>query len=225
MIFLCMDVGNVLVKANFTPFKRQLSKTLNIPMEQAQDFLNRTQKLHDLGFTRIADELKDHFKIHSQVIIEELLQYWNDSIDIADYMFDKLLEISQKRELKIALLSNIGFDHVEKLENMFSVGTGHHKNLMPEAIRHFSCHVGARKPSLVYYQSFLQLHPVFKNALYIDDLQENLDASKQFGFKTLRFALDEITGDNYSEPKYSNKMKELEDFILSYPKTKNPRRH
>jgi hypothetical protein len=34
-------------------------------------------------------------------------------------------------------------------------------------------------------------NPEFKGCLYIDDLQENLDTSKQFGFKTFRLALDE----------------------------------
>jgi hypothetical protein len=205
MTKICLDIGNVLVKANFTPFKRKLSQLLNISMEEALDFLNRTQKLHDLGFTRIADELRDHFKIRSQVIIEELMLYWDEVIDRYDIIFDFLDEISDKQQFEIALLSNIGFDHVRRLDQLFE----YQGQTFNGSIKHFSCQVGARKPSLIYYQSFLHLYPEFQNALYIDDLQENLDASKQFNFRTYRFALDEITQENYDA-----KMEELKQFLL-----------
>jgi methionine salvage enolase-phosphatase E1 len=35
------------------------------------------------------------------------------------------------------------------------------------------------------------MHPEFNGCLYIDDIQENLDAAKPFGFKTYRFAINE----------------------------------
>jgi FMN phosphatase YigB (HAD superfamily) len=210
MTYLCLDIGNVLVKTDFKPFLRYLSKTLNITMEESQNFLNRTQKLHDLGFTRIADELHDHFKIRSPVIIEELMNLWNSSIDTADYIFDKLIEISKQRDLKIALLSNIGFDHVGRFEELMKYG---YQNFYRDTEKYFSCHVGARKPSLIYYQSFLQLHSEFQGCGYIDDLQDNLNASENFGFRTFRFALDELVGDNYKEDQWVGKLQALEHFI------------
>jgi len=211
MPYLCLDLGNVLVKADFNQFLRHLSKALNISLEEANDFLSRTQKLHDLGFTRISDELKDHFKIRSPVIIEELLYSWNDIIDTANYVIDRIIALQQTHDLKIALLSNIGFDHVSKLDTIFKFASpaSSYRQFYQDAIKHFSCLVGARKPSLMYYQSFLAMHPEFIGATYIDDLQENLNASQQFGFRTYRFAIDELIGDGIEQ------MTQLENFITN----------
>ena len=62
MIYVAFDVGNVLVHSDFNPFLRQLSKSLNLTLEEATYFMNRTQTLHDLGCTHMADELRDHFR-------------------------------------------------------------------------------------------------------------------------------------------------------------------
>ena len=85
----------------------------------------------------------------------------------------------------MALLSNIGTEHAALMEHSLNVGT-----FFSGAIKHFSCFVGARKPTALFYQSFLLEHPEFYSCLYIDDLQENLDVGKRFGFQTYRFSLD-----------------------------------
>lgn len=203
--YICLDIGNVLVKANFQPFLRKLSKTLNISMEEANHFLNRTQKLHDLGYSRISDELADHFEIRSSVIIEELLQEWAGIVSEASYMLDFFNDLKKESGLKIALLSNIGLDHAGIIEKLLD-----HNGFLDDTVKYFSCFVGSRKPSSLYYQSFLQLHPDWKSCVYIDDLQENLDASKQFSFRTYRFALDEITEDNYQRT-----LEKMKTFIMS----------
>ena len=61
MNYCCLDIGNVLVDVKFKEFLENLSRTLNITVEDAQYFMNRSQKLHDLGLTIMKDELKDHF--------------------------------------------------------------------------------------------------------------------------------------------------------------------
>lgn len=63
MNYVCLDVGNVLVHVDFQIFIRDLSKQLNITLEEAEYFMNRTHALHDMGLTKMADELRDHFKI------------------------------------------------------------------------------------------------------------------------------------------------------------------
>jgi FMN phosphatase YigB (HAD superfamily) len=193
---ICLDIGNVLGHVSFERFLRHLSKTLNITIEEGQYFLNRTQKLHDLGYTFISDELRDHFKIKSSVIIKELLEIWERDVIRFDHLILMWWEkLREKHDLQIALLSNIGFEHAKIVE----------ENHFPKAIKHFSCHVGARKPSALFYQSFLLEHPEFKGCLYVDDLQENLNASKRFGFQTVRLALN--------EEDCEEKMREIEELI------------
>jgi FMN phosphatase YigB (HAD superfamily) len=216
--YVAFDIGNVLVHSTFPDFLKKLSRELNITLEEAEYFMNRTQKLHDLGCTKMGDELRDHFKIRSQVIIEDLIKSWKDIIKPDWYILEKLDRLIKEQHLQVALVSNIGLEHAEQIGGLLGrayslTNGGFYDTAFGGAIKHFSCFVGARKPSLLYYQSFLQLYPEFKGCVYVDDLQENLDASKQFGFQTYHFSLEEL-GDNYSEPRYLEGVKALEDFIL-----------
>jgi FMN phosphatase YigB (HAD superfamily) len=221
MIYCAFDVGNVLVHSDFNPFLKQLSKSLNLTLEEANYFMNRTQQLHDLGCTHMADELRDHFKIKSPVIIEELISQWNEVVTSADYMLEALLDLKEEHNLKIALLSNVGLEHAERMAKVLN-----QDGFFEEAVKHFSCQVGARKPTHLYYQSFLQLHPKWHGCVYVDDLQANLDASKQFGFKPYRLSLEDIRKADDPSEEFSKKMADLEMFILdSNPPQKNPRWH
>ena len=188
MIYCALDIGNVLVLANFEDFIKKLSKTLNITIEEANYFMNRTQKLHDLGLTNMSDELRDHFKIKSPVTIEELIFHWNQVILPNTYIMHLLNELSRDHDIKVALVSNVGLEHAVQMEKTLGFSL-----FFKEAVKFFSCHVGARKPTLLYYHLFLELHPEFKGCVYVDDLAENLEASKQFGFKTFQFSLEEAT--------------------------------
>jgi len=203
-----LDVGNILIISKFDGFLKKLSKTLNITTEEANYFMNRTQKLHDLGYTNMSDELRDHFKIRSQSIIDELTEEWNNVIIPSDFIIDIVNNLSKKYEVKIALLSNVGLEHSKIMQKVLDKG-----DFLKDTIKYFSCYVGARKPSLLYYHTFLQLNPEWVGAAYLDDLQENLDASKQFGFKTFRFSLEDNVGLSTSELKA--KSKEIKNFLIS----------
>jgi hypothetical protein len=150
------------------------------------------------------DELKDKFNVKSPVTIKRLVKAWNDSVMPNLFMLDKLNELRSEHNLQVALLSNIGVEHAEMMEDKLS-----HNGFFPGAIKYFSCFVGARKPSLIYYQSFLLAYPEFKGCLYIDDLQENLNASKQFGFQTYRLSL--------LEHGVEDKINEIKDLIVKSP--------
>lgn len=216
MKFCALDIGNVLVHANFQKFIRQLSKALNITIEEATYFMNRTQKLHDLGLTNMSDELHDHFKIKSQVLMEELIKSWNDVIVVDSHMIDLIINLKNKHNLKVALLSNVGLEHSVRMKEVLS-----YKDFLTDTVKHFSCHVGARKPTAIYYHSFLQMHPEWQGCPYLDDIQENLDMGSQFGFKPFRFSLEEVGAATWlysfspsSNSKFGQKIKEVEKFIL-----------
>src|SRR5579864_3738534 len=187
MTYVALDVGNVLVHANFQGFIEKISKTFNISMSEALYFMNRNQKLHDLGLTRMRDELGDHFKVRSEVLMDELVDDWN-SVIVADKNVLALMNrLKGIHGLKIALLSNVGSEHLVRMKEVLD-----HENFMDGTIGHFSCVVGARKPQMVYYHTFLELHPEWRGCPYIDDVQENLDMGAQFGFKPFKFALEEV---------------------------------
>lgn len=221
MKYAAFDVGNVLVHVDFPKFINKLSKTLNISVDDAVHFMNRSQKLHDLGLTVMRDELTDHLKIKSSVLIDELVEDWNNCIMPADWMLEKLDSMCKTHKLQVALLSNVGIEHAIRMKEILN-----HNGFFENAIKHFSCEVGARKPTLLYYQSFLQLHPKWQGCPYVDDLQENLDIGTQFGFKPFRLSLEEISGSNYNEDNFLEKMNDLENFLLQEDKPKkNSRWH
>lgn len=207
MRFIALDIGNVLCQVNAQPFVELVSETFNTTVPEAARFLKRFQQIHDLGYTTMEDELRDHFSIKSPAIIKKLVQAWNDSVVPNEYIIKQLNEMRSKHNLQVALVSNIGVEHAEMMKIKLAEG-----GFFPGVIKHFSCFVGARKPSAIYYQSFLLQYPEFNGCLYVDDLQENLDASKPFGFQTYHFTLE--------DPNYSQKVKEIEKLVLAKQKSK-----
>jgi FMN phosphatase YigB (HAD superfamily) len=188
MKYLATDLGNVIIEVNFTQFAKELSRTLNIPSEEVEYFLRRTTKLHDLGITSIADELRDHFKIRSGEIIADLVGHWNNVIKSNSYM-NNFLERLIRKNVKLALLSNIGIEHSNMLVNILP------PYVYDSSIKFFSCEVGARKPTYLYYKTFLDMHPEFNGSVYLDDRMENVTASSQFGLNSVHFVLDKYRND------------------------------
>lgn len=181
MKYACFDIGNVLYHVEFDPLLTKLSKDFNITKSEAFHFLGNNQKRCDLGISLIEEEFAHRFAIKSDVLLAELVAIWMDCIKPNSAMLDLVADL-QNEDVKIALLSNMGHEHLSRLSASHPFAS---------TIQFFSCLVGARKPTMVYYSTFLHLHPEFIGAPYIDDLQENLDAGTDFGFKSIRFALDE----------------------------------
>lgn len=201
MKYICLDIGNVLCYVASAPFLENLSETFNITIPEAHRFLKRFQQLHDLGYTTMEDELKDNFNVKSPVTIKRLVDDWCASISPCTPILDRLNVLRHDHGLRVALLSNIGVEHAAMMENKLN-----HEGFFPDVIKHFSCFVGARKPADIFYQSFLLQYPEFKGCLYVDDLQENLNSSKKFGFKTFRLSLEEEGIDD--------KIRELEQLVV-----------
>jgi len=214
MKFVCLDIGNVLCHVDFSDFLNELSAELNITLEDAMYFLNRSQKKHDLGITMMKDELHDHFHLKSSVVIDRLLNSWDKSIKPDLQVLDMYNTMTEKHGLKVALLSNIGIEHAKQAESMLS-----HGGFFEGAVKHFSCHVGARKPTSLYYQSFLMEYPEFHGCVYVDDAVDNLETGKRYGFQAYHFDLSKMDT--------SKELPEIEKMILEVAgvQEKNPRWH
>lgn len=203
MKYLAVDLGNVICEVDFSSFIRELSKTTNISLEDVNSFLLRTQKLHDLGLTNITDELKDRFHLESPFTIEHLVTEWNNAIKQNMFMTSTLSGLISKGDTKIALLSNIGPEHAALMPNILT------SHVFDNSIKFFSYEVGARKPSFVYYKTFLDMHPEFKGCVYIDDRPENVAAGIAFGFNAQYFALDDLK----SSDNLVNRVLQIQDLM------------
>lgn len=205
MKYLAIDIGNVICDVDFSPFNNALSKSLNISLEDVNYFISRTQKLHDLGLTNISDELRDHFHIKSPRIIDELLIEWDNIIKPNRVMLLTLAGLLRRGDVKISLLSNIGIEHMAGMEKVLT------KEIYEGTTHFFSCEVGLRKPNHLYYKTFLDMYPEFRECLYLDDKMENVVAGNKFGFNSRHFALDGFN----SEAEMINTLLEIQKQYLS----------
>lgn len=185
MNYLALDIGNVLVDLNLEPFRKALSKQMNISKFEADQFLSSTQRAQDVGLTTIREELATHFRIRSEYILDELDSVW---LEVVQPNWDSIMffeEIMDRFYLKVALLSNIGFEHVEMFNKKLNCSP-----VYTNSIHHFSCEIGCRKPSALFFKTFLDMHPEFKGALYLDDVMENVKAGTKLGLKGQQFDLN-----------------------------------
>lgn len=201
MKYLAVDIGNVLCNVDFNSFIKELSRTLNVSIEDIDYFLNRTQKLHDMGLTSICDELVDHFGIKSKDIVNDLVVEWNRTVRPNPIMISFISNLIHKENVNVALLSNIGIEHSDLMRNLLT------KEVFDHSIIFFSCQIGARKPSALYYKTFLDMYPNFNGCVYLDDRIENIEAGKKFGFISKHFVLNSY--DNDELKKHLSSIKKL----------------
>lgn len=184
MNYLALDIGQVLCHVDQYIFANVASETLNISVSDINRFTSRFWELHDLGYTNIQDELIEKLNVKSDIIIKKLADAWSNVVFPNETVINFINNLRNEHNVKIALLSNIGIEHAEVMKTMLSKG-----GLYSDSIKHFSCAVGARKPSYLYYQSFLSMYPEFKGCFYVDDLQKNIEAGALLGFKCYKFDL------------------------------------
>jgi len=217
MKYVAFDIGDVLCHCFEDKFLNAVSESANISIDDALRFFKRFWEHHDLGFTTIEDELKDKLNIKSEITIKKLTDIWMDTLVPNREMFQFLIQkmytyksisCSKRTDLQVALLSNIGKEHAATLKEKFDNQTYTCSfGLFDDCIKHLSFEVGARKPSLIYYQSFLSLHPEFTGCVYVDDREENLITAEKLGFHPFKFSLKNYTKDNYVNFNDENKMK------------------
>lgn len=175
---VALDIGNVLIDVDLDVFIR---KIYQLPVKfrySPKYFLENLQHFQDLGLVNLDRALRDwtDFGIHQQ----QAINFWLETVQVNDQMKDWAWDLAQSG-VEIAYLSNIGPDHLDWWK----------KQGYPPGVEHYSCEVGARKPTKIYFQSFLQERPDFRSHWYIDDLSANLAMGEKLGFKTLHFSLEE----------------------------------
>lgn len=187
---ICLDLGNVIFNVDFTEFKKVAASYLGQTEDDINDFLDKSQPLHDMGLTNLVSEIKNYFNIKnnnlSNTLAAGLLKDWEKVIVLEPKTLDFLQDLLNDG-IKIFFVSNIGHEHAKQMERIFA------QRLSGKYITFFSCYVGARKPSFLYYKTLLEMYPETYDALYIDDLDTNLDAGKKFHFRSHKFELNKST--------------------------------
>ena len=187
---IAFDVGNVLVEVDFDEFFMEF-KRLGV-REDPFTFLCDIQARQDIGIKTLKVSLKARFGL-SEGQVSRLIEAWNNSIKPDDEMLDFVEEL-EAEGTKIAIMSNMGSEHVSHIRNAFP-------SIFEGRRLHLSSEVGARKPTKIYYQSFLMQHPHFVGSIFLDDREENVEMAKEFGFDARKFELSEFKKLSSSERK------------------------
>jgi len=211
--YIALDIGNVLVHFDVQNMVQELSKFVTgysqeVKMEVALSTLERVQASHDLGLLNFKHAMEEFLIRQDKSMTlaarqlssgaDSLVEYWNDIVKL-DNNIISFIKTLKENDVKIALLSNMGKEHYNHLKKIFP-------ELFEDSIEFISFQVGARKPTKLYYHLFTQEHPEFKHALYLDDLQDNLDASAKY-LNPFNFNLENLSK--------SNKLKKTLKLILN----------
>ena len=177
------DYGGVISKKQNKELINKMCKILNIPAQQFFSFYTKERKDYDSALIdaktywaktiKLMDgkiELKDMDKL-----IEFDMKSWLDinkeTIEYIQFIKDKI---------KLALLSNITFEVLEEIKNLYWI---HYFDT-----KIFSCEEKVSKPDDKIYNICLKKVKVEpQHILFIDDSKENLDAAQKMGINILKF--------------------------------------
>ena len=208
---VAFDIGNVLCEFDLDKFTYEMFKTTGIPTSRAYNFLESIQNAQDIGLTTVRKSLQmlipppPHSLYLKDTEIDHLINAWCSIIYPSEMMIN-FLDNLRSEGIKIALLSNMGKEHHEYLMNKYP-------KLFTGVVQHISYEVGARKPTKLFFQSFMLDHDDFKGAAYIDDIEENCRAAKKYSFKVYKFDLKETLKLKQSEQKIE--LTKLRNIIIS----------
>ena len=196
-MFLCLDLGNVIF--DIIPISE--FPEIQFPHLEVRRILDNTNGLMDVGLI----DLKGALSIYG-LNEPSIIDAWNKSVVPNEKMVNWIASLKQV-DVKIAILSNIGIDHVNYIKEICPT-------LFDDCALHLSCEVGAQKPSKIYYQSFLMQHPEFKGSFYLDDREENCHSGKEFGLNSIQFDLKKFNFKNSIEQ--NNYLSQLSQKIFKF---------
>ena len=206
-MFIAFDMVNVLVDYKYDDFHQYLiDNKVFKTVEDCTVYIEYILGMADIGLFTIKQAFDNLlvFKDKKPELLENMLKLWDEVIIEVPEMTDLIKRLKDKHKIRIALLSNISYEHSLIFRNKFDP-------IFNSCITHFSCSVGAKKPSKIYFQSFLYDNSGFKGSLFFDDVESNVIEAQNQGFKAIQFRLDEFTS-------FENAANSLESKILHYKK-------
>lgn len=184
--FVAFDIGNVLCHVDIDGFfdflvNRNVIKT----KEQAEEFVSGIQYPQDLGLYNIKQGFYRFSPDITSSALKDLHDAWLHIVEPSDEMLG-VLDDTLSQGYQVALLSNIGFDHAGVVRQICPV--------FKSCYQHFSCEIGARKPTKLFYQSFVMHYGWPQGVVFFDDRCENVEAARPY-FNGIQFDLDLFPND------------------------------
>ena len=177
------DIGRVLIRIDVGRAMKGMASGLSLSPEELWTAIEKDPRWKDWQEGRISARdwhlyMKQRFG--GSATFEQFCETWNQVLHPEPIHGTELFEKLSKKH-RLALLSNTDPIHVAHMEAQY--------NFFPYfSARVYSCVVGATKPSPVIYKEALQAcRAKADEAVYIDDIEEYVEAARRFGMMGIQF--------------------------------------
>jgi HAD superfamily hydrolase (TIGR01509 family) len=171
------DIGRVIVGVDVSRAMQGLSSGIALSPKEIWSAIERDPRFPDLQDGRIsARDWHLHIvrRLGGNLTYDQFIQAWNAAL-LPETLQPDSLWAGLAKKYRLSLLSNTDPIHVAHMESTFTFF-----KYFP--VRIYSCVVGSSKPNPVIYQEALRATKVKADeAVYIDDLEENVAAAKALG--------------------------------------------
>lgn len=178
---IIFDLGNVLIKIDYTRFLKNLSLDGRYNEKEIYNLLVEPTSLYEKG---IIDSRTFYEKAINKISINVDYEYfYNAWCSVASEVVEGMEEIVEKLNnvYPLYLLSNTNEAHLEYILDKFRILKYFREMFL-------SYKIGSMKPEQKIYKVMLEkLNVNPKEILYIDDKLENLEAAKEFGIISYKF--------------------------------------
>ncbi len=182
---IIFDIGRVLVRVDVARAKAGLAKGLALSPEELWSAIEKDPRWGDWQEGRMSARdwyLNLSSRLGIPLDFEQFKGVWNSTLDPEPILPIQFFETLSKH-YRIGLLSNTDPIHVAKLESTYDFF-----RFFPEAVRTYSCSVGASKPSPVIYQAALKAcKSRAQETVYIDDILAYVEAARRLGMSAIQF--------------------------------------
>jgi glucose-1-phosphatase len=171
------DIGRVIVGVDVSRAMQGLSSSIPLSPKEIWSAIEKDPRFVDLQDGRItARDWHLHIvrRLGGNLTYDQFTQAWNAAL-LPETLQPDSLWAALAKKYRLSLLSNTDPIHVAHMESTFTFF-----KYFP--VRIYSCVVGSSKPKPVIYQEALRATKVKANeAVYIDDLEENVAAASSLG--------------------------------------------
>ena len=179
------DIGRVIVGVDVSRAMQGLSSGIALSPKEIWSAIEKDPRFPDLQEGRInARDWHLHIvrRLGGNLTYDQFIQAWNAAL-LPEPLQPDSLWAGLAKKYRLSLLSNTDPIHVAHMESNFTFFT-----YFP--VRIYSCVVGRSKPNPIIYQDALRATKVKANeAIYIDDLEENVVAAKSLGMLAIHLSI------------------------------------
>ncbi len=180
---LVFDIGRVIVRVNVKRALATLGTDAGLSPEQVWEAIQTDPRWQDWQEGRVQpQEWHEHLarRFRFGLTFEQFCGAWNSALDPETILEEGLFRRLAQRH-RLVLLSNTDPIHVAHMEAHFTF------------VRHFagrvySCRVGTSKPAAAIYRKAIEQAAASpERTLYVDDVQEYVEAARRVGLQAVLF--------------------------------------